>query len=171
MFPALAAVGGAENSTLLVRRPDLALDRDKGDVRVIGMNLYPGNLAAFLKPDMLPGFSAVKGFINTISVENTGGFLGGDKDFVKGFYVGSFYYSPINKIVIEFKGRAGLADSYADTDKVPIYERFFAGGANTIRGFEERDIGPRDISGEAIGGEAMAQAVGCRSNSATSERR
>jgi len=39
---------------------------------------------------------------------------------------------------------------------VPIYERFFAGGANTVRGYKERSIGPRDANtGDPIGGEAM----------------
>jgi len=101
-------------------------------------------------------FSPTKGFVTGLSLENTGGILMGDKDFVKGFYSASFYYSPINKIVIEFKTRAGLADSYNDTDKVPIYERFYAGGANTIRGYRERKVGPRDAnSNDPIGGEAL----------------
>jgi outer membrane translocation and assembly module TamA len=39
---------------------------------------------------------------------------------------------------------------------VPIYERFFAGGANTVRGYKERSIGPRDPkTNDPIGGEAM----------------
>ena len=100
-------------------------------------------------------FSPTKGFLTSASVENAGGFLMGDKDFVKGFWLTSFYYSPIDKLVLELKARAGLADSYADTDKVPIYERFFAGGANTIRGYKERKVGPRDpSSSDPIGGEA-----------------
>ncbi|MFA5069033.1 MAG: BamA/TamA family outer membrane protein, partial [Candidatus Omnitrophota bacterium] len=43
-----------------------------------------------------------------------------------------------------------------DSTYVPIYERFFAGGANTVRGYKERSIGPRDANtGDPIGGEAM----------------
>lgn len=42
---------------------------------------------------------------------------------------------------------------------MPIYERFFAGGANTIRGYKERRIGPRDPgSGQPIGGDSIAVA-------------
>ena len=101
-------------------------------------------------------YTPTRGFTTTASIENTGGFLMGDKDFIKSFLLSSFYYSPIQKIVVEVKGRAGLANSYGDTDKVPIYERFYAGGANTIRGYRERKVGPRDpSSNDPIGGEAV----------------
>lgn len=41
---------------------------------------------------------------------------------------------------------------------IPIFERFFLGGANTVRGYGERDLGPKDASGEPLGGEAYAAA-------------
>ncbi|NQU95299.1 MAG: outer membrane protein assembly factor BamA [Candidatus Omnitrophica bacterium] len=101
-------------------------------------------------------YSPTRGIFSRASIENTGGFLFGDKDFVKGYSSNSYYYSPWKKIVIEFKGRAGLATPYSNTDKVPIYERFYAGGANTIRGYLERRVGPRDpSSNDPIGGEAL----------------
>ncbi len=57
--------------------------------------------------------------------------------------------------MLELKARAGIADSYLNTDKVPIYARFYAGGANTIRGYRERKVGPRDsLSNDPIGGES-----------------
>lgn len=40
-----------------------------------------------------------------------------------------------------------------DTDEIPIYERFFGGGIGTVRGYEERSLGPRDaISDDPVGG-------------------
>ena len=39
---------------------------------------------------------------------------------------------------------------------MPIYERFFAGGTYTIRGYKERDVGPKDQSGDQIGGGTLA---------------
>ena len=101
-------------------------------------------------------FSPTRGFVSALSFENTGGFLMGDKDFYKSHFGNSFYYSPMKKVVLEIKGRAGIASGYGDTDEVPIYERFYAGGANTIRGYEERKVGPRDPdSNDPVGGESM----------------
>jgi outer membrane protein insertion porin family len=101
-------------------------------------------------------FSPTRGFSAGIRVENTGGFLAGDKNFFKTNFWTSFYYSPLEKIVVELRGRAGIANPYSDTDKIPIYERFYAGGASTIRGYRERKVGPRDlVSSTPVGGEAM----------------
>lgn len=36
---------------------------------------------------------------------------------------------------------------------VPIFERTFLGGANNMRGFEYRDVGPKDTNGEPLGGD------------------
>jgi len=58
--------------------------------------------------------------------------------------------------VLELSGRVGVADAYGDSAKVPIFERFFAGGAYTIRGYEERSVGPFDPgSFDPTGGESM----------------
>lgn len=43
-------------------------------------------------------------------------------------------------------------------DVIPIYERYFMGGANTVRGYSERALGPRDADGNPLGGEAFLTA-------------
>ncbi|MDD5438805.1 MAG: outer membrane protein assembly factor BamA [Candidatus Omnitrophica bacterium] len=91
-----------------------------------------------------------------VIVENAGGFLGFDKTYFKNFYILSYYYTFFDKVTLEAKGRTGLANSYGDTNDVPIYARYFAGGADTIRGYRERRVGPRDPgSSEPIGGEGL----------------
>lgn len=93
-------------------------------------------------------------FSNTFQL--TGSFLGGDKDFNKFFSRLSLYFPLFNQSVLETRFRAGLADPFSGTKKVPIYERFFAGGAATIRGYRERKVGPIDSeSNDPIGGEAL----------------
>jgi len=37
-------------------------------------------------------------------------------------------------------------------DSVPIFERFFLGGINNLRGWEWADIGPKNKYGEILGG-------------------
>ena len=39
-----------------------------------------------------------------------------------------------------------------DGSNVPIFERTFLGGANNLRGFNYRDVGPKDATGEPLGG-------------------
>ena len=99
-------------------------------------------------------FTPTEGFLVGTSVENAGGFLGGDKDFVKYGLFGNRYFSFLDKkLVLELSSSLNFADSYGDTDKMPIYERYYAGGANTIRGYKERYVSPRDsASDDPIGG-------------------
>ncbi len=52
--------------------------------------------------------------------------------------------------------RVGLAQTFGPTDQLPLPERFFAGGGNSLRGFSINQAGPRDLTtGEPLGGNAM----------------
>jgi outer membrane protein insertion porin family len=49
-------------------------------------------------------------------------------------------------------------DAWKNRDRlVKIYDRLFLGGSNNLRGFEFRDVGPKDIHGEPLGGQSMAR--------------
>lgn len=101
-------------------------------------------------------FDPTKGNVLSGSLEDAGGLFGGNKDFFKFFGRASHYFPLFRGSVLELRARVGLADAYGDSDKVPIYERFFAGGAYTIRGYDERKVGPVDpVSKDPLGGESM----------------
>jgi outer membrane protein insertion porin family len=40
---------------------------------------------------------------------------------------------------------------------VPIFDRLYLGGSNNLRGFNFRDVGPRDQHGQPLGGQSMAR--------------
>jgi len=101
-------------------------------------------------------FSPSRGIYWLNSLQLFGGPFAGDRDFLK--YIGrvSFYFPTINKSVFELRLRAGFSDPFSTTEKVPIYERFFAGGSSSIRGYHERKVGPIDsLTEDPIGGEAL----------------
>jgi len=99
-------------------------------------------------------FVPSKGYLLQSAYELAGGPFGGDKDFWKLTGLGAVYFTHFDHLVLELKLRGGMADAYQDTPKVPIFERFFVGGANTVRGYRERRIGPRDAgTKDPIGGD------------------
>ena len=99
-------------------------------------------------------FNTRKGDLFTTAFDFAG--LGGDKSYLKFFGRASHYFPMPRGAVLEVRGRLGLAEPYGNTAKIPIYERFFAGGAYTIRGYEERKVGPVDpVSKDPLGGAAM----------------
>src|SRR5882762_2157462 len=63
------------------------------------------------------------------------------------------YYQSIGKGLLAFGVRFGfIAPSSGGTIGVPIQERFFSGGDDTVRSFAERELGMRDRNNNPIGG-------------------
>jgi len=133
---------------------DAAAQRDLQDEE--GINNISSLALAFTYDDRDSKMDPTRGNILTGSIQGAGGFLGGDKDFWKFFGRASHYFPLFRGSVLETRGRLGVANYYGDSHSIPIYERFFAGGAYTIRGYEERTIGPFDpVTKDPLGGSAM----------------
>jgi outer membrane protein insertion porin family len=59
-----------------------------------------------------------------------------------------------HKHVVAARGRVGVVDSYSG--RVPVYERLYAGGFSTLRGFQFEGVAPsHGPTGDLIGGESM----------------
>lgn len=79
--------------------------------------------------------------------------LGSDLRFAKQFTEQSYYRTLGRGLVFATAVRLGLAAGYGQ-DLIPS-ERFFAGGGSTVRGYAESALGPRDVFGDAAGGNAL----------------
>ena len=100
-------------------------------------------------------FGATDGSRHQFSVEYGGGPLGGDAEFTKYEASTSWFFPLFWKSSFHVKGAIGQVDEN-ETDKLPVYERFYLGGMRTIRGFEYGDVSPIDPdTGERIGGDKM----------------
>jgi outer membrane protein insertion porin family len=113
-------------------------------------------------------FNPRRGTQSSILIQNAGGILGGDNYFVK--VLGStswFFPMPLNT-TLNLRAQAGVATPFGNKisvldysgnilyrDRLPIYEKFFAGGITTVRGFEYGMAGPKDEFNEAIGAKKM----------------
>ena len=87
---------------------------------------------------------------HVVRFELAGGILGGT-DFHKMSYETSYYTPLVGKLVGMIHGQVSWADGYGD-GKLPSFERYFMGGPTSLRGYTVRDIGPRDGSGDPVGG-------------------
>lgn len=97
-----------------------------------------------------------KGAYSRLFFEFAGGPLGGT-DFIKS--VGEIrWYRTLatlsrdkQPLILYLRGLAGYVNPFGD-ELLPVFERFFLGGPETLRGFRFREAGPRDATGEEIGG-------------------
>jgi outer membrane protein assembly factor BamA len=107
------------------------------------------------------------------------GALGSDIEYIRGTMAASYYlpFSPkvttpgvteaqegtalqrwFQQSSLAFGARAGIIHSLTSSSgneatAIPIDERFFNGGADTVRSFGERELGPHDNHGHPVGGE------------------
>jgi outer membrane protein insertion porin family len=91
---------------------------------------------------------AESGSLNSISLE----LQGGDLYYYKVRYRHLTAFALSDLFTLNLKGRVGYGDGYGDTDDLPIYEKYHAGGVRSIRGYEFNSLGPRDSEGDAEGG-------------------
>ena len=61
------------------------------------------------------------------------------------------------KLVVAGRVRFGVIQPIQNTTQIPISRLFFSGGANSVRGYQLDYLGPRNASGDPIGGEAVME--------------
>lgn len=55
-------------------------------------------------------------------------------------------YFPLTKIwTLRLRSELGYGDGYADVDALPFYKHYYAGGFGSVRGYDDRTLGPTDI--------------------------
>ncbi len=108
----------------------------------------------FLRDDRDSIFFTRKGSRTTIVNELAG--LGGDVSYYKIDTRMAHFIPTFDTLEQSFSivGRIGMIVPYGSSEKVPFYDRFYLGGPDSLRGFDYRDIGPRDEddADESVGG-------------------
>lgn len=102
-------------------------------------------------------FSPSRGTRSNFIAEHTGGVLGGTMDFNKLAFQQAAYIPVSKKSVFALSGRTGVIKEFSPSVEVPVFERFFTGGANSVRGYQERLVGPKDSEGSPVGGNWLFQ--------------
>ena len=100
-------------------------------------------------------FNPTKGRVINLGGDLIGSFLGGDQEYYILRTGYTEYLTFLKKHQVEFQARLATSQAFGKTSTTPAYDRFFAGGLGTIRGFGYRRVGPQ-ADGEAIGGQTMA---------------
>lgn len=84
------------------------------------------------------------------------GLPGLDQEYYKINYQHTWYKDVTKSFTLMLNGELGYGNSYGSND-FPFFKNFYAGGVNSVRGYETSAIGPRDIDSStgddyAVGG-------------------
>ncbi len=90
-------------------------------------------------------FDPTSGSVQDFSIEVAG--LGGDSQFIKAESRARWYLplwkSPVGTFTLSTGWNFGYGLGYGSERELPLFERYFPGGINSVRGFEVRSLGPR----------------------------
>jgi outer membrane protein insertion porin family len=108
-------------------------------------------------------FSPTEGVFSDLAMKFAG--LGGDNSFLKTDARGRWYYSFLKDprwggtYTLALGGALGYGAGFErrpnGEKNLPLFERYFPGGMNSVRGFAERSLGPRE-GNDVIGGDKQA---------------
>lgn len=96
-----------------------------------------------------------KGSRQVLSFEFAG--LGGEEEYYL-FEARNQWYYPILKteeigeFTFSLRTTFGYGDSRNSDEVLPLFRRYFPGGINSVRGFKNRSLGPKDEDGNEFGG-------------------
>lgn len=128
--------------------PELAQEEGDWLVSKVGLTLAFDSRGG----GMLPS----RGQRTQVNFDLAGGPLGAEVDFYKMQLQSSWYFRGFAPgHVLELMGRIGVIEPYGDSDRTHIWDRYYLGGAYTLRGYKYRDVGPKDFLGEPTGGNSF----------------
>ena len=89
------------------------------------------------------------GMLNALTLEYAGGFLQGETSFIKTTTDTRYYQKLIGGLVLATAVRFGITTGFRSNRRAELisFERFWAGGGTTVRGYAERSLGPEDSTG------------------------
>jgi len=86
-----------------------------------------------------------------------GGPVGGNVNDWGFDFTGSQYYHLPGDTILLLDAELADVENYDSSDHVPIFDRLYLGGPNSLRGFRFRAMAPYDDKGQPIGGDSLAR--------------
>ena len=132
-------------------------------VQPVRLGIISANLAQDRRDD--PG-NPHRGVYNTGDIGLATKYLGSQRNFLRLLVRNATYYRVTRNTVFARQTQFGLIRPYSapaglsELQSVPLPERFFGGGADSLRAFPYNQAGPRDIGAPVIPGGPASQPTG-----------
>ncbi len=112
-----------------------------GGTQSESFNTFIGS-ASWKRSTLNRGVLPNRGASNTLALEFS--IPGSDLNYYKLTYNGERYFPLSKSWTLRTRAELGYGGGYADTERLPFYKHYLAGGTGSIRGFESRSLGPKE---------------------------
>ncbi len=73
------------------------------------------------------------------------GLPGGNLEYYRASYLASVFFPFGHQYSLKLSNEWSYGNGYGSTHSLPFFKNFYAGGANSVRGYQAESLGPRDI--------------------------
>jgi outer membrane protein assembly factor BamA len=107
-----------------------------------------------------------RGSLNSVDMRLAANFFGSQRSFGAALVRNATYYALTKNLVLARQTEFGVIAPFAapagltEQESVPLPERFFAGGADSLRAFAFNEAGPRDTGAAVVPGGPASQPTG-----------
>jgi outer membrane protein assembly complex protein YaeT len=126
-----------------------------GEIRTKGILTGPSLGLVWNSTDDL--FKPTRGEIVSFNADQAGGIWGGPYEFFKLTGEARKYLSIGWDTIFAGRLKLGVADAIGQKKNYPLFERFFAGGQSSVRGYGRRRLGPLNSADEPLGGLSLIE--------------
>lgn len=93
---------------------------------------------------------AESGNLQSLSLETA--LPGSDLEYWKLNYKTIFLHPFTQYLILSLRTDIAYGDKYGDSTDLPFFEKYYAGGIRTLRGYESNSLGPRSSTNDPLGG-------------------
>ncbi|MFV0392001.1 MAG: outer membrane protein assembly factor [Paludibacteraceae bacterium] len=104
----------------------------------------------------LPRFSPEKGFSAALSFKYNGYLFPSDFNYTR-LWIDLRNYQKLGGFTLALRGMIGGIHTTDSAGFIPVEDRFYSGGSNSIRGWTRSELGPKRESGTPLGGKSVLE--------------
>ena len=153
--PALTAFFGFRAEYDQLNKISAATIQAIGDIRRRG--ILAGPTAGLVWNTSDDAFNPKKGHVLSLTLDQAGAIWGGQYSFFKMSGEAKKYVDIGWNTVFASRLKLGFADSIGSGKNYPIFERYFAGGEKSVRGYGRWRLGPLSASDDPVGGLSLVE--------------
>lgn len=101
---------------------------------------------------------ATRGMLHTLFLDAYAPLSSGSVSFFTANYNGKWYQPITDEYIVLTKAGLGYGSAFNGVSNYPFFRNFYAGGIDSVRGYQGLTLGPRDSLGNPFGGNALVDA-------------